>query len=83
MKTVERKNINIEDVKNEIAMNIGKQIRIQENNRQGKKLKEFIGEILGAYDRLFIVKVKIRENHLNKSFSYVEFLTNELIYEIF
>lgn len=82
MKTVDKTSINIEDVKNEIALNVGKQIRIQESNRAGKKIKEFIGEILSAYDRLFIVRVKVRENHLNKAFSYVDFLTNEMTYEI-
>ena len=82
MKTVEKTNVNIEDVKNKISLNIGKQIKIQESNRQGRKVKEFIGEILSAYDRLFIVRVQIRENYLNKSFSYVDFLTNEMTYLI-
>ena len=82
MKTVEKISVNIEDVKNEISLNIGKQIKIQESNRQGRKIKEYIGEILSAYDRLFIVRVQIRENYLNKSFSYVDFLTNEMTYEI-
>ena len=82
MKTIEKTNINIENVKNEISLNIGKQIKIQESNRQGKKVKEYSGVILSAYDRLFIVRVQIRENHLNKSFSYVDFLTNEMTYVI-
>ena len=82
MKTVEKISVNIEDVKNEISLNIGKQIKIQESNRQGRKIKEYIGENLSAYDRLFIVRVQIRENYLNKSFSYVDFLTNEMTYEI-
>lgn len=82
MKTVEKTNLNIEDVKNEITLNVGKQILIKESNRQGKKIKEYIGEILSVYDQLFIVRVQIRENFLNKSFSYVNFLTNELTYEI-
>ena len=82
MKTIEKTCVNIEDVKCEIMHNIGKQIKIQESNRAGKKVKEFVGEILSAYDSLFIVRVQIRENHLNKSFSYVDFLTNEFTYEI-
>ena len=82
MKTVEKTNVNIEDVKNEINLNIGKQIKIQERNRQGKKIKEYSGVVLNAYDSLFIVRVQIRENYLNKSFSYVDFLTNEMIFEI-
>ena len=63
MKTVEKININIEDIKNEISLNVGKQIKIQESNRQGKKIKEYSGVILSAYDSLFIVRVKIRENY--------------------
>ena len=82
MKTVEKTNVNIEDVKNEISLNIGKQIKIQESNRQGKKIKEYSGVIISVYDRLFIVRVQIRENYLNKSFSYVDFLTNEMTYLI-
>ena len=82
MKTVEKNNVSIEDVKSEISANIGHFIKIQESNRQGRKVKEFIGEIIDAYDRLFIVRVQIRENYLNKSFSYVDFLTNEMTYEI-
>lgn len=80
MKTNEKTSVNIDDIKNEISANIGKQIRIQESNRQGKKIKEYSGVILSAYDSLFIVRVKIRENYLNKSFSYVDFLTNEMTY---
>ena len=82
MKTVEKININIEDIKNEISLNVGKLIKIQENNRQGKKVKEYSGVILSAYERIFIVSVQIRENYLNKSFSYVDFLTNEMSYKI-
>lgn len=82
MKTIEKSNINLEDVKNEIKQNIGKQIKIQESNRQGRKIKEYAGEIISAYDSLFIVKVQIRNNFLNKSFSYIDFLTNEFIFEI-
>ncbi len=82
MKTIEKINTNIEDVKNEISENIGKRIRIQESNRQGRKIKEYSGVILSAYDRLFIVRVQIRDNYLNKSFSYVDFLTNAMTFEI-
>lgn len=83
MKIVEKSNISIEDVKTEITLNVGKQIKIQESNRQGRKIKEYMGKILSAYESLFIVRVQIRDNYLNKSFSYVDFLTNELTYEIF
>ncbi|MBQ9795815.1 MAG: Veg family protein [Clostridia bacterium] len=80
MKTIEK--LNIEDVKIEIKQNIGQIIKIQESNKAGKKVKEYSGVILSAYDSLFIVKVQIRNNFLNKSFSYVDFLTNELSFEI-
>lgn len=82
MKIIEKSNISIEDIKNEVMLNIGKQIKIQESNKVGKKVKEYVGEILNAYASLFIVRVQIRENHLNKSFSYIDFLTNELTFEI-
>lgn len=82
MKTNEKSNVNIEDVKNEITENIGKNIKIQESNRQGRKVKEYCGVIISAYDRLFIVLVQIWENYLNKAFSYVDFLTNAMIYDI-
>jgi len=82
MKTIEKTTVNIEDVKNKICENVGKDIKIQEGNKTGKKIKEYSGTILSAYDRVFIVSIKIRENKLNKSFSYVDFLTNELTFEI-
>ena len=82
MKTVDIRTGSLQDVKNEIESNVGKQIVIKEFNRQGKKIKEFSGIILNAYASLFIVKVQIRENFLNKSFSYVDFLTNEMTFEI-
>ena len=82
MKTIEKSSISMEDVKNEILSNIGKQITIQEANRSGKKIKEYVGTILNAYASLFVVRVKLRENYLNKSFSYVDFLTKELTYSI-
>ena len=82
MKTNEKISVNIEDVKNEITSNIGKQIEIKEYNKQGKLIKQFNGEILNSYDNLFLVKVKINNSSLNKSFSFIDFLTNELKYEI-
>ena len=82
MKIIEKASINIEEVKSEIYLNIGKIIKIQQINRIGKKVKEYLGEILSAYDSLFIVKVQIRNNFLNKSFSYIDFLTNEMTFEI-
>lgn len=82
MKTVEKETRSLDEVKDEIEANIGKKIVVNEFNRQGKKIKEFSGTLLNAYESLFIVRVQIRENHLNKSFSYVDFLTNEMTFEI-
>ena len=72
----------VEEIKKEIEENIGKQISIKEFNKQGKKLKEFNGVVLSAYTNLFLVKINIKGNYLNKSFSYVDFLTKDLSYEL-
>ena len=82
MTTIEKTSINLEEVKKEITQHVGKRITIQERNRVGKKVKECSGVIISAYDSLFIVRIQIRENYLNKSFSYVDFLTNEMFFQI-
>lgn len=64
MKTFEKVNFNIEDIRNEIKSNIAKHIKIKEINKAGKKIKEYLGEIIGAYDNLFVVKVNIKENEI-------------------
>ena len=70
------------DVKNDIETNVGKHIVITEFNKQGKKLKEYSGEIADSYNSLFLVKVCQGNFKLNKTFSYVDFITNEMSYEI-
>lgn len=82
MKTVQTETVSIEELKQIIKANINKQILIKEYNKQGKLLKKTEGVIVDAYNSVFLVKVNIRENFLNKSYSYIDFLTKELVYEI-
>ena len=70
------------EIKEEISNNIGKNIVITEYNKQGKKMKEYNAEILEAYNSLFLVKIIGNKFTLNKTFSYVDFVTNELNFEI-
>ena len=72
----------IQDVKSLITNNIGKNIRVTESNKQGKVINAFTGELVGTYDYFFVLKMKIKECYIKKSFSYVYFLTNELSIEI-
>jgi len=72
----------IQDVKSLIANNIGKNISVTESNKQGKVINAFTGELVGTYDYFFVLKMKIKECYIKKSFSYVYFLTNELSIEI-
>ena len=82
MKTNENTNMSSDDIKKEILLNVGKHIIIKEYNKQGKLIKQFSGEILNCYNNLFLVKIKINSSYLNKSFSFIDFLTNDLKYEI-
>lgn len=72
----------VAEIKTEIESNIGKTIVIREFNKQGKRLKEMQGTILSSYNNLFLVKVNIKNNYINKSFSYIDFLTKEFVFEI-
>lgn len=82
MRTIESELRSIDDIKEEIFSAIGKTIIIKEFNKQGKVLHEFVGEILSVYNNLFLVKVETNRFSINKSFSFVDFITNELKYEI-
>jgi len=82
MKTTDTEVQNIDLIKSNMQNNVGKQIFIREFNKQGKKLKEIQGEIISAYNSLFLVRINIKGNYINKSFSYVDFLTKEFIFEI-
>jgi len=82
MKTIENKQKSILDIKDCVSNNVGKSIVIREFNKQGKKIKEYIGSIIQVYDNLFIVKIDANGFCFNKSFSYVDFVTNQLILEI-
>ena len=82
MKTVQADNVSIEEVKNTILQNKGNKISIKEFNKQGKLLKKTEGVIIDVYNNVFLVKINVKGNFFNKSFSYVDFLTKELIFEI-
>ena len=72
----------MEVIKEEINANIGKSAIVKEFNKQGKKVREFKGIILNSYNNLFVLKVRIDSYIINKSFTYNDFLTNELKVEI-
>ncbi|MBQ7797674.1 MAG: hypothetical protein IJ371_00945 [Clostridia bacterium] len=76
------KTMSIPEIKNLLTQNVGKKVRITESNKQGKVIKEFTGEIVNTYTSIFVISIKVNTKFLNKSFSYVEFLTNELSIEI-
>ena len=82
MKTVQVEISTIDDIKKSIEVNKNNQILIKEYNKQGKLLKKTEGIIIDAYNSVFLVKINIKGNTLNKSFSYIDFLTKELVYEI-
>ena len=44
-------------------------------------LKKTEGVIIDA-NRLFLVRFNVKGNYINKFFSYIDFLTKELVYEI-
>ena len=82
MKTVTIESRPIDKIKGEILSSIGKTITIEEHNKQGKLLHQYIGEIISAHDNVFLVKVNLRGYSLNKSFTYVDFSIGELSYNI-
>jgi uncharacterized protein Veg len=82
MKILHKETASLEDVKSKISLNIGKDVSITEINKQGKIIKSYTGTILDSYNSLFIVKVNQNGYSLNKSFSYVDFVTNEVSFEI-
>ncbi len=82
MTTFENVLSNTNDIKQEIQLSIGKNIVVKLCNKQGKTLKEYIGVIDGAYNKLFLVKMRVGAGFINKTFSYVDFVTGDLSYEI-
>lgn len=82
MQTEEKQHTSILEVQNLIAENVGKNICITLKNKNGKIMKEFVGEISSKYTSHFVLKTKINNSFINKSFSYVDFLTNELSIQI-
>lgn len=75
-------NMPLSKMKDEIEANVGNKIFIKEFNKQKKLLRQYSGNILQTYNNLFIVKVINERFSLNKSFSYVDFSTGELTYEL-
>lgn len=82
MKTIQTENVSLEELKMRIQTSKGKQIIIKELNKQGKLLKKTEGVIIDAYNSVFLVKVNVKSSSFNKSFSYIDFLTKELVCEI-
>ena len=82
MKTVQVEISTIDYIKKSILVNKNKQILIKEFNKQGKLLKKTEGIIIDAYNSVFLVKINVKGNTLNKSFSYIDFLTKDIEYEI-
>jgi len=82
MKTIQTETVSLEEIKQTIKANLNKQILIKEYNKQGKLLKKTEGVIIDAYNSVFLVKINIKGNNINKSFSYIDFITKELVYEI-
>lgn len=82
MRIIENNARSVDCVKTEIEESLGKHIYITEFNKQGKKIKEYNGEIVNTYNSLFLVRVLGKNYSINKSLSYVDLITNELEYEI-
>lgn len=82
MRVVEGTSRSVDDVKSEITDNLGRSVLISEFNKQGKKIHEYNGEITNVYESLFLVRVAINRYNINKSFSYVDFVTSDRTYEI-
>lgn len=80
--TSNNQTIIIQDVKSLITENIGKSIRVIECNKQGKIIGEFAGKLVGVYACFFVLKIKVKESYINKSFSYVDFFTKTLSFQI-
>lgn len=82
MRVIESEIRSVDEVKNDITASRGKNILISEFNKQGKKLREYSGEIMETYERVFLIKVPTNKFYINKSFSYVDLITKDIEYEI-
>ena len=65
--------MNTDIIKNEIAKNIGKQVKIKVNGLRNKT-NIYIGKLTAVYPNIFSVLVEGD----NKSFSYVDVITSEV-----
>ena len=81
MQTEEKQHASILEVQNFVNENIGKRIRILMKNKHGKLIKEFVGNIISKHTSHFVLRAEINNNFINKSFAYVDFLTDELSIE--
>ena len=82
MRTIEKQPVSISDIQTLLNENVNKQVCVVLKNKQGKKIKEFVGSVVNTYASHFVLRIKINNNFINKSFAYVDFLTNELSLEI-
>ena len=82
MRTLEKQPISVCEIQSFVNENISKKVCISTKNKQGKTINEFVGTITESYASHFIIKTQIGSNYINKSFAYVDFLTNELHMEI-
>ena len=82
MRTTQIETKSVNEIRQVIETNVGKNIHITEFNKQGKRIKEYSAEILEAYNSLFLVNVNGGNYKLKKTFSYVDFVTNEMNFEI-
>lgn len=82
MKTMSLEKQTISEIKSTLENSIGQHITITEKNKQGKTIHQYSGKILSAYNSVFIIKINIKNNILNKSFSYVDFITIDFVFEI-
>lgn len=82
MKALQNKQLTLEEIKNIIKQKVGNTICINQINKQGKKLNETIGTIISSYENFFLVKVEINKFSVNKTFSYIDFLTNDFVFTV-
>lgn len=82
MRTIVSSLRSVEDIKLEIANNVGNDIHIIETNKQGKQIKEYTGAILDKNDTLCVVGVRLPGGQTyRRAFSYNELLTREFSYQ--
>lgn len=66
----------IEKIRDQMSLNKGKILNFKFNGARNQ-IEEFSGEVVNTYPAIFLVKTD-DENHLVKSFSYSDILTESL-----